>query len=165
MKRHQANLGPAKRSALAARTSAAGTPVRILETAHFRIHYVLRGANQVRLSAEDAGFAALSDSLYASVAGTFSGDAADSAVFARLDSRGAGHPRYVSVMADFLEMARAYYVDTLGMKAPRETAPNSVYYRAAVLGGKYPVDVADIGTADPDFRGQEIYALTHSGGG
>lgn len=165
MQRNQASLTPSKRSAWAARTApAAVTPVRVLETANFRIHYVLRGTNRVKLIAEDAAFAALADSLYASLPGTVSGDAADSTVFARLDSRGAGHPRYISGMADILENARGYYVDTLKMKAPRETGPFSVYYQAGVKAGKYPVDVADIGTAEPDFRGQEIYALTYPTG-
>jgi hypothetical protein len=165
MQRNQARLAPAARTASAARAAAAAAkPVRILETANFRIHYVLRGANRVKLVAEDAAFAALADSLYASLPGTVTGDAADSTVFARLESRDAGHPRYITAMGEILEKARGYYVDTLKMRAPRETAALSIYYRAGVRPGKYPVDVADIGTADATFRGQEIYALTYPTG-
>lgn len=156
-------MASAKTGVLAARVAAA-KPVRILETAHFRIHYVLRGANRVRLAPEDAAFAALADSLYAGLPGSVSGDAADSAVFSQLDSRGAAHPRYIAALGGYLEHAHAYYVDTLAMKAPRETGARSVYFEAPVLTGKYPVDVADIGTADPFFRGQEIYALTYPTG-
>ena len=40
-----------------ARAGAAAKPARTLETAHFRLHYVLRGVNRVKLVPEDADFA------------------------------------------------------------------------------------------------------------
>jgi hypothetical protein len=151
---------------LSARTSFfSATPVRTLETDHFVIHYVLRGPNRVRTQGDDRALVSLADSLYASLAaGGMQGRGLDSAVHARLDAADAGHPLYIRTMAAFFEAARGYYVDTLGMKEPSEVSPSTYYRAKAHPQGKYPVDVADIGTADPGFRGQEIYALTYPAG-
>lgn len=139
-------------------------PYRTLETAHFNIRYTLRGLNRVKTTAADKALTDLADSIAASLPPSLTGAAADSALYARLDARKAGHPLYISTMAAFFEKAYAYYADTLKMRAPNESV-RSVYYEApADPGGKYPVDVADIGTADRQFQGQEIYALTYPPG-
>ena len=144
-----------------ARAATASLPARTLETPHFAIRYVLRGINQARTDDQDLALTRLVDSLYASQPSGLPASDADAAVIARLDELGAGHPRYIEAMADFFETAHQYYVDTLGMRPPSEPSQRSYYYGApAPSGGRYPVDVADIGTAYPDFRNQEIYALT-----
>lgn len=164
MERHLEIRKTMKRTT-AARTAAALKPIRTLETPHFLIHYVMRGPNRVKLLPDDQALAALVDSLYASLPGTVQGDAADSTVYARLAARQAGHPVYIQTMVGIFENAHGYYVDTLGMRTPSESSPTSVYYSAPTKPSvKYPVDVVDIGTADPSFRGQEIYALTYPTG-
>lgn len=151
--------------AAGAKSAAALKPIRLLETPHFLIHYVMRGPNRVKLLPEDQALAALVDSLFASLPGSVQGDAADSTVYARLNARDAGHPVYIRTMAEIFENAHRYYVDTLGMRTPSETSPTSFYYSApAKPAVKYPVDVVDIGTAEPSFNGQEIYALTYPTG-
>lgn len=162
MERPLESRGLAKRTATRAR--AAFLPYRTLETTHFLIHYALRGIHRAKRVAGDEGFDSTVDSLYAGLPTGLSERARDSAVIALLDARDAGHPRYVSAMAGHFESAYLYYVDTLGMRPPTETA-NSIFYEApASAKGKFPVDIADIGEADPSFRGQEIYALTYPTG-
>ncbi|HLP42517.1 MAG TPA: hypothetical protein VK465_13495, partial [Fibrobacteria bacterium] len=138
------------------------TPARMLETEHFRIRYVMRGLNRVKTLEEDAALVALADSLFAAT--PLSEGRADSAVYAQLEKRGAPHPRYIRALADIFEAAYRYYVDTLKMRAPREMAPSVYYGGPAHPRGKYPVDVADIGTAHNEFWNQEYYALTYPTG-
>ena len=150
--------------ATSARTAAVTKPIRTLETAHFIVHYVMRGPNRVKTLAEDQALVAHVDSLYAALAPAVKGDAADSAVYAQLTAQEAPHPAYIRTMAGFFEMAYGYYVDTLGMRAPSESSPSIYYSVPAHPSSKYPIDVADIGTAEPSFRTQEIYALTYPTG-
>lgn len=150
-----------KGSAVAA--SVLAKPVRTLETPHFLIHYVMRGPNRVKALKQDEALLAMVDSLYASLPSAVTGDAADSMVYARLKAREASHPAYIDTMADYFEKAYLYYVDTLGMRAPSESAPSS-YYSAPTKAGKYPIDVADIGTVDEDYWNEEYYAFTYRPG-
>lgn len=143
--------------------SAPAKPVRTLETPHFLIHYVMRGPNRVKTLKQDEPLLAMVDSLYVSLPSAVTGDAADSMVYARLKAREASHPVYIDTMAGYFEKAYLYYVDTLGMRAPSESAPSS-YYSAATKSGKYPIDVADIGTVYEDYRNEEYYAFTYRPG-
>jgi hypothetical protein len=145
---------------LAAKRGAAIEAFRTLETAHFRISYTLAGLNRVKTVDGDSVLLRLADSL-ARIApghGTGSGDAAF--IDSRLDSMGAPHPRYAVEMSAYLEQARAYYVDTLGMLAPHSVGLSYYFQASAGNAGKYSVDIVDIGTVVTDFRGDPYYALT-----
>jgi len=145
---------------LAKRAASSPEAYRTLETAHFRLNYSLRGLNRIKTTDADSGLLRLIDSLYRISPGGGSGLNDDASVDARLDSLHAPHPIYAVIMSGFFEQARAYYVDKLGMRAPRSVGFSYYYQAPAATDGKYSVDVVDVGTAEPDFRGQEVYALT-----
>lgn len=154
-------LGPAAALHSLARPGAAedGYRARTLVSEHFLIHYSLRAWHRVHLDASDSLLARRSDSLYAAFSGLAT-DARDSAVYARLDSLAAPHPLFVRKVAQYFEAARAYYVDALGMKAPSSPVV-SVHYRTdPSLPRLFPVDVVDVGSADPAYAG-ETYAITY----
>lgn len=148
-----------KLSALAKR-AALGPQARSLVTDHFELHYSLRGLHRIKTIASDAALVHLADSLFAALPSSLTVNAADSAVYARLDSLHAPHPAYADTMAAYFEAARAYYVGKLGMHAPSSTVPSHYYSIPAIGGGRYAVDIVDIGWAEAEFRNQEIYALT-----
>ena len=159
--RPHAGISQSPSEARAARLAkqAAGPPVyRTLTTDHFSLHYVLRGINRVKTVAADAPLLHARDSLYALL-----GDSADAAVYSRLDAMGAAHPAFVTTLADYLEEARGYYVGTLKMRAPVSGSASN-YYQAPPDAARIPVDVADVGTAEPDFKTRPIYALTYPAG-
>lgn len=146
-------------SPLAARAAVVAHPTaRLLETAHFSIHYSLRGDHRVRTVAADSALMRAADSLRAALPPGISARAADSVVYARLDAAGFPHPAYVRAIAGYLEEARARYVDSLGMRAPAEGVLPRYFDVTPPRGGRYPVDVVDIGHAEPD--GDGIFAYT-----
>jgi hypothetical protein len=144
---------------LAKRAAEDGYRARTLITGHFLVHYSLRAWHRVHLEAEDSVIARLSDSLYAAYSGLGT-DARDSAVYAGLDALGAPHPAYVRTLGRYLEAARGYYVDKLGMKAPASAVLSDHYRVDPSLPRLFPVDVVDVGSADPAFAG-ETYAITY----
>ena len=124
----------------------ANQPYRTLETAHFVLHYTLNGIHRIKTTPADQPLLRLLDSIYASLPGNLSGTAREAAAYAKLDAASAPHPVFAATMAEYLEGARADYVGTLKMKAPRITVP-SYYYRApANRDGKYAVEIADLVT-------------------
>jgi len=155
-----APLWAAKRSA-AKSGAAAIEAYRTLETAHFRISYTLAGLSRIKTVDADSVLLGLIDSLSRISPGH--GTGANDAAFidAKLDSLGAPHPQYAMTTAAYLEQARGYYVDTLGMRAPHSVGLSYYYQASAGNAGKYSVDIVDIGTAVADFRGQPYYALTY----
>lgn len=145
---------------LAAKRGAAIEAFRTLETAHFRISYTLAGLNRIKTVDGDSVLLRLADSL-ARIAPGHGKGAGDAAFIAsRLDSLGAPHPRYAAAMSAYLEQARAYYVDTLGMLTPHSVGLSYYFQASAGNEGKYSVDIVDIGTVVPDFQGDPYYALT-----
>jgi hypothetical protein len=145
-----------------AKGAALGPQARTLETAHFSLNYALHGLHRIKTIPADSGLVRVTDSLYASLPGALTGNRADSAVYAKLDAMAAPHPAYADTMAGFFEAARAYYVDHLGMRAPHSIVPSHYFAKPFSAGGRYSVDVVDIGTADDFYEGEEIYALTFS---
>jgi hypothetical protein len=87
-------------------------------------------------------------------------DARDSAVYAGLDAVGAPHPIYIERLRGYFEDAHAYYVGKLGMKAPSATVLSFNYRVDPGLPKRFPVDVADLGTANSLYAG-ETYAITY----
>jgi hypothetical protein len=126
---------------------------------NFLLHYSLRDMHRIHLEAADSVLVRLSDSLYRaySALGT---DARDSAVYARLDALRAPHPAYIEKLGGYFEDARAYYVGKLGMKAPSSPVLSVQYQVDPALPPRFPIDVADLGTADPLYAG-ETYAITY----
>lgn len=142
-----------------ARPAAANLRARTLESGNFRIHYSLRGLHKVRTGPEDGDLMAAADSLYALFAGLPEAKR-DSTVYARLDIAGAPHPAYIETVSREMEAAWTYYVDVLGMPPPA-SGIRSMWYSVPVSPiRKFPIDVVDIGTADPGFGG-ETYGVTY----
>jgi hypothetical protein len=139
--------------------AAGGKPVRTFETAHFAIHYVLKGINRVKTVAADSVLVRKADSLFSLPA-----NLAEAAVYAKLDSIGAPQASYILAVAGYLENARAYYVDTLKMLDPPFNGPSNYYGTSTSPSNRYSVDVADVGTAEPQYRDSQIYALTYPQG-
>ncbi|MEO6098426.1 MAG: hypothetical protein ABIW76_23245 [Fibrobacteria bacterium] len=134
----------------------AAPPYRTLETPHFLLRYSLHGLHAVKRLPRDSALYRLRDSLYASLNDALPpGRARDSAVLADLDGLSAPHPAFASVMADFFERARDYYVGSLGMKPPVAYGPSPFYSAPMGSSGKYPIDIADAYQAslamDPDY--------------
>ena len=144
----------------AKRAASSPEAYRTLETTHFRISYSLAGVNRIKTVAADSALLRLADSLARLAPGHGKGAGDAAFIDARLDSLGASHPQYAVVISDYLEQARAYYVDKLGMRAPSSTGPSYYYQASSGDAGKYSVDIVDVGTAAPSFRGEPIYALT-----
>jgi hypothetical protein len=150
-----ASLAPLRKSAF----QEDGYRPRTLVSENFLIHYSLRSWHRVHTEAADSVLVRVSDSLYSAYA-SLGVDARDSAVYARLDSLGIPHPIYVQKLREHFEAARAYYVGKLGMKAPSSNVLSVHYNPPANLPRKFPIDVVDLGTADPEYAG-EIYAITY----
>lgn len=132
---------------------------RTLVSENFLLHYSLRDWHRVHLEAADSVLVRLSDSLYQAYSGLDT-DARDSAVYARLDAIGAPHPVYIARLRGYFEDARAYYVGTLGMKAPSSPVLSVQFQVDPALPPRFPIDVADVGTADRAYAG-ETYAITY----
>ncbi|MDB5049364.1 MAG: hypothetical protein JWO30_2435 [Fibrobacteres bacterium] len=132
---------------------------RTLESDHFLFHYSLRAWHRVHTEPEDSALVRTADSLFAALA-DLSDATRDSTVYARLDSAHFPHPVYVRKLQEYFEAARAYYIGTLGMLAPVSGVLSVQYSVSASMNRKFPVDVVDVGTADPDFAG-ETYAVTY----
>jgi hypothetical protein len=148
--------------AKAAGTAGAGGQryrARTLVSDNFLVNYSLREWHRVHLEAADSVLVRLSDSLYGAYSGLGT-DARDSAVYARLDAAGAPHPVFIEKLRGYLEDARAYYVGKLGMKSPSSPVLSVQYRVDPSLPQRFPVDVADVGSADSDFAG-ETYAITY----
>jgi hypothetical protein len=143
-------------------TGNAGERARTLESDRFLINYSLRGLHKVRTGPEDSVLVRTADSLYAASA-SLPEDQRDSAVYARLDAAGAPQPTYVLKVREYFEAAWNYYVVTLKMKAPQSAIRSRYYSVPSSFPRKFPVDVVDIGTADPAFKG-EIYGVTNPPG-
>jgi hypothetical protein len=139
----QTSSTPGSGLAPAARMAAGSWSGRVLTTAHFAVHYTLApNAHQPLWKAGDLAdslLRQLRDSLWN--AGAADADQREARVHAALDSLGAGHPAFIARAAAHLENAYAYYVDTLGMRAPVSGTPK--FYSAAVP-GKFNVDVVNI---------------------
>lgn len=144
----------------AKRGAAASEAYRTLETAHFRISYTLAGLSRIKTVDADSALLRMADSLSRISPGHGTGPNDAAFVDSGLDSLGAPHPRYALTMAAYLEQARGYYVDTLGMRAPRSVGLSFHYHASPGNEGKYSVDIVDIGTAVPKYRGEPYYALT-----
>jgi hypothetical protein len=144
----------------AKRGLASAEAYRTLESAHFRISYTLAGVHRIKTVDADSVLLGLVDSLARLAPGHGTGAGDDAFIDARLDSLAAPHPQFAEVIAGYLEQSRAYYVDTLGMRAPSSTGLSYHYAASAGDAGKYSVDIVDVGTAVSSFRGQPIYALT-----
>jgi hypothetical protein len=155
-----AQRAAAKRSA-AERGAAAIEAYRTLETAHFRISYTLAGVSRIKTVDADSSLLRMIDSLSRIAPGHGAGPNDAAFIDAKLDSLGAPHPQYALTAANFLEHARGYYVDTLGMHAPHSVGLSFYYQASPGNEGKYSVDIVDIGTAVPDFHGDPYYALTY----
>lgn len=150
-----AGEGPAAaKSAAAARNQG-----RTLVSDNFLIHYSMRGLHRVRTIPADTAVVRAADSLYAILFNLGEG-ARDSAVYARMDSAKLPHPAYILKTRDYLEASWAHYIGALGMKAPASGVLSVHYDVPATLPKRFPVDVVDIGTADPDYAG-ETYGITY----
>jgi hypothetical protein len=132
---------------------------RTFQSEHFLIHYSLRGIHKVRTGSEDAELIKTTDSLFALVK-LLPLVRQDSIVYAQLDAMKAPHPTYILKTRDYFESAWKYYISNLGMKAPSTNILSVQYNVASNLPRKFPVDIVDVGSADPDFSG-ETYAVTY----
>ncbi len=150
----------AKQRGAAKRGSSASDAYRTLETAHFRISYALAGVSRIKTVEADSVLLRMADSLSRISPGGGKGPNDAAFVDSELDSLGAPHPQYALTMAAYLEQARGYYVDTLGMRAPHSVGLSYYYQASAGNEGKYSVDIVDIGTAVTAYRGDPYYALT-----
>ena len=126
---------------------------------NFLIHYSLRGMHRVHTIPADTVLVRAADSIYAILFSLGEG-ARDSAVYAKLDSAKFPHPAYILKVKEYLEAAWSYYVGTLGMKTPVSTVLSVHYDVPSTLPRRFPIDVVDIGTADPDYAG-ETYGITY----
>ena len=143
----------------AASHAAVDNRARTLVSDNFLIHYSLRAWHRVHTETGDTALVKLTDSLYA-VFASLPPAPRDSAVYARLDSAGAPHPLYIQKLKQYSEAARAYYVGKLGMPGPVSSVLSVQYNVPASLPRRFPIDVVDVGTADPAYAG-ETYAITY----
>ena len=141
------------------KAAAADNRARTLVSPHFLIHYSLRAWHKVHLEPEDSLLVRAADSLFALV-GNLPEAQRDSTVYARLDSAGLPHPVYIQRTRDHFEAAIAAYVTRLGMRAPVSGVLSVQYNVSPSLPRRFPIDVVDVGTADPFFAG-ETYGVTY----
>ncbi len=149
----------AKRGGAQASGAAVDNRARTLTSDHFLIHYSLRAWHRVHTEPEDSAIVRAADSLF-TLLSSLPDAKQDSAVYARLDSAGFGHPVYIRKTRDYFEAARAYYVGKLGMLAPASDVQSVQYNVSPALPRRFPIDVVDVGTADRDFAG-ETYGVTY----
>ncbi len=159
---HQRLKAPGTASGYAAKVAAAKTEARTLLTAHFAIHYSLRGLHKVKLTAGDSLLQRLADSAYAAQPASLRSFEIDANVYKYLDDAGIGHPKFIVKSGEMFENSWAYFVDSIGMQMPVSLGLSKVYNKNA--NNRYNIVIADVGTAEPMFRGQEIYALTYPPG-
>ena len=132
---------------------------RTLESAHFFIHYALLGDHQVLLQEGEEALARTADSIRQGLPSGAAGRSKDSSAYAVLDSLKREHPAYVRKLAAYLEAAWGYYVDTLGMEGPLGTGVSHFFRIEPGRNHKYPVEIVDIGNAEPDARSIPLYGL------
>ncbi len=143
----------------AASHAAVDNRARTLISDNFLIHYSLRAWHRVHTEPADTTLVHTTDSLY-TVFAALPEASRDSAVYARLDAAGAPHPVYIQKVKEYAEAARAYYVGKLGMSPPSSSVLSVQYNVPASLPRRFPIDVVDVGTADPAYAG-ETYAITY----
>ena len=130
---------------------------RVLKTAHFAIHYTLAPTvHRPRfVTADSALLRQINTILQGSFSTTIKRDSTVNAAF--VDSIA---PNYVRRAAVYFERAYSYYYTTLGMMLPNAQGSSSVFFHTTNDGELLTVDIADIGTADPDYN-DSYYAITY----
>lgn len=158
----EAEKAKAELAASARRAShqAAKPRARTWVTPHFAIRYALFGINQVKLVAADTALIRrIGDAQKATL--SLVSAIREAAVYRYLDSVQAPHPVYAQEVMRIFEDARAYYVDTLKMRAPQGISHSMAYDAESASGDRFTVDIADIGSYDsPSYKYEPYYGLT-----